>query len=114
MRYEPGEPTVVTFETSDELQAIGWAASEMRRAEPDNSDNKIAFKAALRATEIRHNGSDDNDFTLHGKKADALLSVVQRWVAAGPPAIEGQVTDAARAKSYKTARALVEQVIEFQ
>lgn len=113
MDYDPGLPIKVTFDTSDELQALGWAASEMRRAFPEDPDIQSAYQTALHATGLRHSRSEEKDLTLEGDEADALLTTLQRWVQAGPPKVEGQITDAARAKSYKTACVIVAKIIEL-
>jgi hypothetical protein len=113
MRYTQGEPTSVTFDTSAELQALGWACSEMRDANPDDAHVIVAYQDALRASDVRHNGAESKDFTLSGERADRMLSVLQHWVALGPPRETGQVTDAARAKSYKTASRIVAQTVEL-
>ncbi len=113
MHFIQGEPTQITFDNSDELQALGWACSDMRRANPDDEQTVSAYGIALRGTEVRHNQSDNKDFPLVGEEADVVLSVLRQWVELGPPAKEGQVTDAARAKSYKTAQSIVTQVTEL-
>ena len=110
MRYEPGDPTRLTLNMSDELQAVGWAASEVRRANPDDSAAQSAFNSALNAGRIRH--SEDKTFTIEGQEADDLLSVVRQWVAGGPPENEDPVIYPARAKSYKTACAIVAKTVE--
>lgn len=113
MRFETGVPFTVIFDTSDELQAIGWACSEMRRADPNSEEMKIAWDIAYRATEVRHSPATGYDFPLQGDEATVTLSVLKRWVALGPPQKEGQVTDAARAKSYKTATTIVGQAEQY-
>lgn len=113
MRYVPGEPTEVTFDTYDELQALGWACSDMRSANPEDGEAETAYDATLRAAGAQHSSSESYDFSLHGEEADIMLSVLGRWVELGPPQAEGQVTDAARAKSYKTARGIIAQTIEL-
>lgn len=42
-----------------------------------------------------------------------MLSTLQRWVEAGPPQERDEVTDAARMKSYQTARAIVAKTVEL-
>lgn len=113
MRFIQEEPTEIILDKSSELQALGWAASEMRRAEPGDAQKVTAYNTALRATEFRHSGSESRNFSIQGEEADIVLSVLQQWVDLGPPQKEEQVTDAARAKSYKTAKKLVTQIAEL-
>jgi hypothetical protein len=113
VRYVPGEPTEITFDKSKELQALGWACSEMRAANPEDPEMVTAYDAALRATHVRHSSSESYDFSLRGEEADIVLSVLKRWVELGSPAKEDKVTYAARAKSYKTAKGIVEQTIQL-
>jgi hypothetical protein len=109
MQYEPSNPTKLILDHSDEFQAVGWAASEVRSTSPDDPDVKSAYKSAVVATGIRH--SDKQSLTLRGKKADALLSVVKQWVEAGPPEEDDPVTYPARAKSYRTACVIVARTV---
>lgn len=113
MRYEPGEPTKLIFDTPDELQAIEWAASEVHRATPDDTYAQSAFQTAQYAGKARlKDGPEKYMVTFHGEAAETLLSVVERWVEAGPPEEKGDVFDPARAKSYRTACAIVAKTVE--
>ncbi len=114
MRFVPGEPTEITFDRSAEIQALGWACSDLRAAHPDEDRIATAFDVALRGTYIRHNSREAYNFTLRGDEADIVLSVFKQWVDLGPPVKDGQVTEAARAKSYKTARRIVAQTTKLK
>ncbi len=110
MQYEPGNPTKLILDHSDEFQAVGWAASEVRRINPDDPEVQSAYESALDASLICH--SDSESLTLRGKKADTLLSVIKQWVEAGPPEEGDPVTYPARQKSYRTACAIVARTVE--
>ncbi|MDB5161668.1 MAG: hypothetical protein JWM52_176 [Candidatus Saccharibacteria bacterium] len=110
MQYKAGETTVVTFDADDEAQALTWAAGDMHRADTDDPVVLSAFESAREA--YRDTVSKREGITLEGSKADAMISILKRWVEAGPPRPEGQGTDAARAKSYRTACAIVAKTVE--
>jgi hypothetical protein len=115
MQYEAGDPIIVTFDNPDEIQAITWAASEVHFTNPDDSDALSAYESAcaLYSAELRDREFKDKDFTLRANTANAMISVLHRWVELGPPRPEGQATDAARAKSYITACRIVERTVEL-
>ncbi len=113
MHYEAGEPTKLVFDIPEEVQALSWAASEVRQADPDDPVAQSAYQSARSAVTVdAHGGSQKEDFTVSGDEADAVLSVLKRWVETGPPEEQNQVTDAARAKSYRTACAIVAKTAE--
>ena len=111
MQYEAGETTIVTFDTDEEVQALTWAASDMRRADPDNPLMVSAFESASMAYEniLSKRGAT----TLEGLQADAMVAVIKRWVEAGPPHAQGEITDDARAKSYRTACIIVSRTVAY-
>jgi hypothetical protein len=115
MRYETGEPTLLILDSPDEVQAVTWAAEDMNRTDLDSPAAQSAYVSAgvLYRADMRRPKSGVEDFTLEGEAADAMVSVLRRWVELGPPKPEGQVTDAARAKSYKTACAIVAKTVEL-
>lgn len=105
MQYKTGEFTKVTFDDPDEVQALTWAASEMRRANPDDLNVKEVYEFASRV--LRGEG------TFQGEEAEAIISILKQWVAKGPPEPDNELTDGARTKSYITASAIVARVVEL-
>ena len=111
MQYEAGETTIVTFDTDKEVQALTWAASDMRRADPDNPLIVSAYASASMAYE--NSVSKREAPTFKGLQADAMVAVIKLWVEAGPPHPQGEITDDARAKGYKTACMIVSRTVNY-
>ena len=111
MQYEPGETTIITFDTDKEVQALTWAASDMSRADPDNPMMVSAFKSA--STAYANITSKREATTLEGLQADEMVAVIKLWVEAGPPHAQGEITDAARAKSFRTASMIVSRTVNY-
>ena len=110
MKYETGETILLKLDPNDEAQALTWAAADIHRDEPEDPVALSAYESAREA--YRDSVSGREGITLSGPAAEAVISIFGRWVEAGPPTPNGQVTDAARAKSYRTACAILAKTVQ--